>query len=85
MEDAWLLSTYVTLDDRKITKEERKRLREPHLRPQIIAPNSYDKASPMTKHVVVRRPMILSRDFTSTMSTPQATVKHRVKIDRRQL
>ena len=33
----------------------------------------------------VRRPMILPGEFTSTMPNPQATVKHRVKIDRRQL
>jgi len=36
--------------------------------------------TPMTKHVVVRRPMILPRDFNSTISIPQATVKHRVEV-----
>lgn len=34
---------------------------------------------PMTKHVVVHRTVILLKDFTSTISIPQATVKHRVE------
>ena len=38
--------------------------------------------TPMTKHVVVHRQVILLKDFTSTISIPQATVKHRVE-DRR--
>ena len=36
--------------------------------------------TPMTKHVVVRRPMIPSWDFNSTKSIPQATVKYRVEV-----
>ena len=32
--------------------------------------------TPMTKHVVVRRPMILPSDFIVTISIPLATVKH---------
>ena len=34
----------------------------------------------MIKHVVVRRPMRFPRDFNSTISIPQATVKHRVEV-----
>ena len=36
--------------------------------------------TPMTKHVVVHRQVILLKDFTSTISIPQATVKHRVEL-----
>ena len=35
---------------------------------------------PMTKHVVVHRTVILLKDFTSTISIPHATVKHRVEV-----
>ena len=35
--------------------------------------------TPMTKHAVVHRQVILLKDFTSTISIPQATVKHRVE------
>ena len=66
-------STCVTLEGQESTKEEKRDYKKHRYIILLLR-------TPMTKHVVVRRPMILPRDFNSTISIPQATVKHRVEV-----
>ena len=66
-------STCVILEGQESTKEEKRDYKKHRyiILLLLIA---------MTKHVVVRRPMIFPRDFNSTISIPHATVKHRVEV-----
>ena len=66
-------STCVTLEGQESTKEEKRDYKKHRYIILLLL-------TLMTKHVVVRRPMILPRDFNSTISIPQATVKHRVEV-----